>query len=184
MKTKRGFTLIEMLTVILIIGILAGITLKLMVYVNQKTGKAATTDQLERLKHALAEYYSVYGCYPPVNGTRYVFKVSEPWAKPDKGLQLSDGLATYLWADPGGNSGRWSKYLQNIHYDDGNVALFDSSVGNGQVTWTNNIWVIRDPFGREYQYTTREPYQTYKLFSVGPDGQPNTEDDIGNKWTE
>jgi prepilin-type N-terminal cleavage/methylation domain-containing protein len=183
MKTKRGFTLIEMLTVIMIMGILAGITLKLMVYVNQKTAKSRTTDELERIKHALTEYYAVYGCYPPVNVTRYEFLSSSYAAMPDEGLGLSDGLCTYLWADPGGNQERWLKYLEHLLHPD-SIARSGNAGGYGKVNWTNTIWTIRDSWDNEYIYTTRDPYQTYKIFSKGPDGQPNTEDDIGNKWTE
>ena len=39
-----------------------------------------------------------------------------------------------------------------------------------------------DPWGKDYQYTvpgTHNP-KNFDLFSPGPDGLPNTTDDIGN----
>lgn len=45
---------------------------------------------------------------------------------------------------------------------------------------------IMDPWGRQYEYVypgKRNP-KSYDIFSVGPDGKANTEDDIGNWETK
>lgn len=41
---------------------------------------------------------------------------------------------------------------------------------------------LLDPWGNEYQYATPGKKDTggFDLFSMGPDGKPGTEDDIGN----
>lgn len=181
MKRKLGFTLIEMLTVIVIIAVLAALTMKLMVYVNQKTGKARAAGDLERIKHALTEYYAVYGCYPPVTGVTREFKGTDPNAPPDSGLGFYDGLATYLFADA--QKARWEKFLTGWPDTDTRARKGNNS-SYGNVYWTNNVWTILDPWDRAFDYSSANPYQNYKLFSYGPDGSANTADDVGNKWAE
>ncbi|EHI0602952.1 type II secretion system protein GspG, partial [Escherichia coli] len=40
----------------------------------------------------------------------------------------------------------------------------------------------QDPWGGDYQLLNPGQYSNIDIFSPGPDGIPNTEDDIGN-WT-
>ncbi len=182
MTAKRGFTLIEMLTVIVIIAILAATTMKLMVLVNQKTAKSRAAGDLERIKQALTEYYASYGCFPPVSGMVWEYAgPAGPAAIPDGGMGYRDGLATYLFNDT--QKDRWSKYLVGLQ-SPGSHGCVGDSAGYGRVTWTNSTLTIADPWGKDYQYSTVDPYQAYKLFSLGPDGSANTGDDVGSKWAE
>lgn len=66
MKRKEAFTLIEMLIVITVIGILAGMSFKLVQVVNRNAQRAATVAKLEKVAHALNEFKAEYGIYPPV----------------------------------------------------------------------------------------------------------------------
>ncbi len=61
-----GFTLIEMLVVILIIIVLMGIVFRLAKVSTTAGAASATTARLESLKAAIEEYYAEYGMYPPV----------------------------------------------------------------------------------------------------------------------
>jgi len=63
---STGFTLVEMLVVVLIIAILIGLTVKILGGAGRQAAKAVTVNRLERLKHAVEEFYSEYGQYPPV----------------------------------------------------------------------------------------------------------------------
>lgn len=62
----RAFTLIEMLVVIVIIGVLAGMVLKLMTLARGYQSRAACVTMLERVSHAINEYRAEYGTFPPV----------------------------------------------------------------------------------------------------------------------
>lgn len=66
MKRTNGFTLIELMVVIAIIGILIGTTFKLMQVAADSKARAVTIARMERLQNALSGYYAAYGMYPAV----------------------------------------------------------------------------------------------------------------------
>ncbi|MGI6495692.1 MAG: type II secretion system protein [Kiritimatiellia bacterium] len=63
---RQGFTLVEMLVVILLIAVLAGIAFRLTTLANERTAKAVTLARLAKLQAAIEEFYAEYGQYPPV----------------------------------------------------------------------------------------------------------------------
>lgn len=63
-KTPRGFTMMELLVVISIIVVLAGLTLGGMNYVNQKQAREKAKVQIGLLQMALEEYKSDNGEFP------------------------------------------------------------------------------------------------------------------------
>lgn len=64
-RNRRGFTLVELLVVVVIIGILAGIVLKLHTLVGERTARARSLARIENIKMCLEEYYRENGEYPP-----------------------------------------------------------------------------------------------------------------------
>jgi prepilin-type N-terminal cleavage/methylation domain-containing protein len=66
MKKTSGFTLIELMIVIAIIGILMASTFKLMGIAQDAEKRAVTSARLEKLQNALSGYHSAYGMYPAV----------------------------------------------------------------------------------------------------------------------
>ena len=68
MKTtsNKGFTLIEMLVVCLIIVLLAGMVFRLVGLVGRNNSRNTTRGKLEKTAAALEEFKSIYGKYPPV----------------------------------------------------------------------------------------------------------------------
>ncbi len=69
-NNKKGFTLIEMLVVVLIIGILAGIALPQYQMAVMKAKVASMLPLMRRFKDALAEYKLQHGSYETEDGDR------------------------------------------------------------------------------------------------------------------
>lgn len=65
-KRKSGFTLVELMVVLAVIGILMTSVFKLMSAVSNTRMDSETRAKLERIQNALSGYYAAYGCYPPV----------------------------------------------------------------------------------------------------------------------
>ena len=65
-KTKDGFTLVEMLVVVLLIAVLAGHVFRMTSMANDRSAKAVTVSRIAKLQAAIEEFYSEYGQYPPV----------------------------------------------------------------------------------------------------------------------
>ena len=63
---RGGFTLIEMLVVVIIIAVLAGMVLGLMKVSGYWTAKTVTNKNLGKVRAAIEEFYAEYGKYPPV----------------------------------------------------------------------------------------------------------------------
>ena len=121
-KTRRGFTLIEMMVVIAVIGIMAAMVFKLFSMVTRKGLEAECIERLESIAHALNEYYVEYGQYPPASGMAYTFEntalqppnfrnvylpQNPDWD--DRTLFAYKGLVAWLWPrdDEGINKAAW-----------------------------------------------------------------------------
>ena len=66
MKNK-GFTLIEMLIVITIIVLLAGMVFRMVAGIGKSNDIAKTRATIEKVANAIEEFRSIYGKYPPVS---------------------------------------------------------------------------------------------------------------------
>lgn len=64
MKKKISFTLVEILTVVAIIGILAGMTLGITSYVGERNREVQTQTTIKMLEMALEQYKTKHGSYP------------------------------------------------------------------------------------------------------------------------
>ena len=76
---KKGFTLVEMLIVVVVLVTLMSITFRLSSIGNESEYRNRTISRLNRLENCLSGYYAAFGTYPPValHGSRNIYaKVS------------------------------------------------------------------------------------------------------------
>ena len=136
-RNRRGFTLIEMLVVIAIIGILTTMLFRLHSIAGERAARAQTLARIENIKLCIEEYYRVYGQYPPQSsdpvshGTEFQgfyagdlgfhpeeWEIKRKYIE-DEGLSFMSpgytGLLYHISADPRVNythseSARWREY--------------------------------------------------------------------------
>ena len=130
--SKKAFTLIELMLVIIIIGALAAMVMPRLTGRSEEARTAAAmADVFANIATALKLYELDVGNFPTTE----------------------QGLGA-LRSEPSGISGWNGPYLETRPLD---------------------------PWGREYEYACPGTNRTdYDLYSLGKDGQPGTEDDVGN----
>ena len=91
---KKGFTLIEMLIVVVVLVTLMGITFRLSSIGSDESKRNNTISRMQRLENCLSGYYAAFGSYPPVklHGSRNIYaKVN------DFGIQSDDQENQSIW---------------------------------------------------------------------------------------
>ncbi|OGR91630.1 MAG: hypothetical protein A2992_02130 [Elusimicrobia bacterium RIFCSPLOWO2_01_FULL_59_12] len=136
MKTKRGFTLIELMIVVAIIGILAAIAIPKFAQLVAKSNEANTKGNLGAMRSALSIYYGdMEGWYPSdelaslTNAAKYMTTI--PLAKlPPTSFNighgdLSDVDGAIAPSDAGGwtynntvGNANWGQFLVNCSHSD------------------------------------------------------------------
>ena len=154
---KSGFSLIELLVVVSIIVILAGITIGVMTQVSARRDISTTSKNIGMVRTKLEAYYNEQGFYPVGQDatSACVYKALSG----DPTGQGTDPTGTIYWPELN---------------DDRNPAL---------VSTFNGFRVILDGFGESLRYrsasdTNGNPVQNVKygdfdLWSIGPDGEPS-----------
>lgn len=171
-RSHRGFSLIELLVVISIIVILAGIVIGAMIKINQSKDAKQTSVTLHNISLRLEDYFTDNGFYP----------VGED----------ASSAAVYR-ALSGDFSGRGDAPTGDVYWtelnDKKNPALVGSESGKR---------VIRDGFGNTIRYQAAldangdlvesvKNDSDFDLWSVGPDGEPrdlNTPGSLENELTK
>jgi general secretion pathway protein G len=128
-KNRRGFTLTEIMLVLVIISILAGLVVVSTSGMLGSAKKKAAATEVQKLSQFVNQYMLVVGSLPT--------KLSDLHEKPSN-------LA---------NANNWDQ-------------VSEKPIGP-------------DPWGQEYVFTPSG--ETFEIRSNGPDGQPNTPDDISSK---
>lgn len=63
---KKGFTLVEMLIVVVVLVTLMSITFRLSSIAGSQDARNSTVNRLQRIENCLSGYYAAFGTYPPV----------------------------------------------------------------------------------------------------------------------
>ena len=133
-KSKAaGFTLIEIMIVLAIIGMIFSFVGVNVIKKFKESKIQAAKIQLASYQQALQAYYLAHNNYP----------------------NTAQGLVSLVHKPTVG------KIPEN--YPDGG--------------YFGKKELVKDPWGNDYQYEC-EDYQNYNLYSMGPDGEPGSPDDI------
>ena len=108
LRRKSGFTLIEILLVILIIGILVGVLMMRASNVSDDAKKKAVAADLKVLKAAVEIYHIQYGRYPDVSFGNFVI--------PTEILNANPRLIDEVPTDPYNNNGKGYGYFNDAIY--------------------------------------------------------------------
>lgn len=172
---KRGFTLIEMITVLAVLGILAGASVVVFFGGRSESKNDKARGDIQVIQQALEAYKARFGDYPripnPYTGlgvvdTKEEYLLNALFGRIGPAHQAISGIPVML------NSAVLDFANQSLPYKDENVAA-DALKSN---------WIV-DPWGNAYEYDYQPNLITwlefgYRLRSLGADGTSGTEDDI------
>jgi general secretion pathway protein G len=146
LKTKKGFTLIELMIVVAIIGILAAIAIPQFANLVSKSQEGRTKANLGTIRSALSIYYGDSEGWYPTNGlsdltvsNRYLNKIPNadlPKTTNSAGhASISDVLvgvivpsdaAGWFYNNTGSTSGTWGQALVNCTHQDLRAVIWSS----------------------------------------------------------
>jgi len=182
LSLPHGFTLLELLTVMTIIMILAGMVLAGMGYAQQKAALSRAQAEIAALSTALESYKADNGEYPKDTSTDALDPSTSgnPTAYTDAGKTLyyslrsdydQDGKVDETLDDNGDVVSRLKAYFE---FKDSMLSA-DKSAGNAYMV---------DPFGNAYGYSTKGTYNpTFDLWSTGREtATPSAE--VQEKWVK
>jgi type II secretory pathway pseudopilin PulG len=143
-----AFTVIELIVVVTIIFILAGLVLSTVGYVRKKGARARAETEIAAMSAACESYKADNGIYPTNSDTQTLDPTSEidPTANPPNDYtRASLWLYEQLSGDPTGNRQPTGK----------SYMAFKPNMLLPAPPSTANVTAIADPFGNSYGYSTR-----------------------------
>ena len=170
---KSGFTLVELLVVIVIIGVLAGITFTGANYLLGAQEEKQAASQIEALSLALDQYRSEMGTYP---ATDSISNTDDVFAR---GAFLYLSLSGYVDSegDEIEQDDRGKSFLPgdsiNLGIQEGSrneiVTLSDDELALGSMPEVFPMDPWFEPY--IYEYPRKDGHKGFLLFSKGPDGK-------------
>ncbi|PYI78229.1 MAG: hypothetical protein DMF05_12410 [Verrucomicrobia bacterium] len=163
-----GFTLIELILVVGIIIVLAGLVLSTVGYARKKGARARAETEIAALSAACENYKADNGIYPRTSVTDTFTAITNrtpPDPQPtsyDPSVTAYSFASFYLYAQLSGNpSGDRTTYTQQRYFQfKGNML----SPPDG----TSTVTAIRDPFANSYGYSTAQAF-----YIDNPGANPN-----------
>jgi type II secretory pathway pseudopilin PulG len=164
----NAFTLIELIVVVGIIIVLAGLVLSTVGYARKKSARARAETEIAAMSAACENYKADNGIYPR-SSTTDTFTAVTNRVPPDPQPTSYDPSVTaysltsfYLYGQLSGNpSGDRTTYTQQ-RYMQFKPNMLSPPDGTGTVT------AIRDPFGNSYGYSTAQAF-----YIDNPGANPN-----------
>jgi type II secretion system protein G len=179
---KAAFTLIELMAVITIIVILAGLVVGGLGYVNEKQARSKAQVQIALLSKAIEEYKLDMGTYPgPNNGA-----VAGTGATSQLYTELF--YEGYDYSRQSTPPATWEKTVGGVKVPKATkIYLPELDPRTSKMGWVNSTTAqtppatlttpfIADPWGKEYKYRRGNNAQNpdFDLWSSGKDGLTNT----------
>lgn len=163
-RRARGFTLVELLTVIAVIAVLAGMVLATQGPVWRMAARAKTNSEVHAMEAALGRYRQDNGTYP------------------------QHAVLDFASADNTAEYGEAARVLYRELTGDTSGGGAGETAGEG-VTPTRyydqfskqsvTAKVAQDPFGNPYGYSTRGSYNpTFDLWSTGGDARKRSDESM------
>jgi len=176
-RTDRAFTIIELLIVMSIIIVLAGLILATSGYVQKKGARSRAEAEIAAMSAALESYKADNGIYPREAGTTDTLDT-----RTSSNFSSYQSSSLYLYNSLAGASGgsRTTAGGAKSYF-----AFKPNMLSPGDQTL--NVTFIRDPFGNSYGYSTMKAADpaavggynpTFDLWSVA-DGSPGGDQ---SKW--
>ncbi|MEE2025413.1 MULTISPECIES: type II secretion system major pseudopilin GspG [Alkalimonas] len=134
MNKQQGFSLLELMVVIVILGIIASLVVPNVMGNKEEADRQKAVVDIQQLENALDMYRLRNGFYPTS----------------EQGLRALVEPAT---TEPVPRSFPEGGFIRRLP---------------------------RDPWGRDYQLASPGQFGRIDVFSMGPDGIPGTDDDVGN----
>jgi prepilin-type N-terminal cleavage/methylation domain-containing protein len=172
---NRAFTLIELLTVIGIIAILAAITFGVVKGVNERAAISQAKVELASLSQALESYKLQYGDYPRTGLSAGSQNTSTALAASNTTALLFNALNGKLGPKLGSSAEITNSAINGKRFVEVSKMTLETTnlpATTGTVSVLNSFL---DPWGRRYLYYYRDSatgwtHPGYILYSVGPDG--------------
>lgn len=134
LNQQKGFSLIEVMVVIAILGVLAALIVPNVIGSSEQADRQKVKTDIVSLENALMQYRLDNNVYPTT----------------EQGLEA---LVSEPTSEPRPRNYRRGGYIQRLP---------------------------ADPYGNDYLLLSPGKMRDIDIFSAGPDGQPGTDDDIGN----
>ena len=201
-QSKAGFTLLELLVVIVIIMFLAGITIPIVSSIQTTAKKGVTSAQISQLELALKQFESDFGIFPPDSYTTSdtVISIGGVSIPRDDDLNTSSKcLIFFLGSKFTFNTTSFNDiYGPYIEFKRTQLDEVTGVVFNDTETFPNiniiginggfKVYEYKDPFGSKYySYNSNSPSNntaSFDIYSFGPDKNDDlgvaTSDDITN----
>lgn len=124
-KTKSGFTIVELIIVIVVIAILASISIVAYTGVQAQARDAARIDMVTRIAKGLDMYYGHFNSYPVIwHGVSHETNCgsqTDNWGHCDRNKELADAIAPYMKIDPVSMSVSVDNAFGHYHYQSNGV---------------------------------------------------------------
>ena len=169
----KGFTLVELLVVLAIVGVLLSFTLKGYFYVLEKQAFKQARVELAALKVSIENYRRSFNGYP--NCPEKVCTPGECLFLSLAGFHNEKGTLE-IPPYPSTISPHLFGY-DHTSYDVSKIPDIKHNDGKSLMTWLSEILgkdvAFKDPWGNEYvyEYPMKDGSTGYRLFSMGPDGK-------------